>query len=230
YRLFQPRRDADGAHSPASLLTQFGQLTTALLLGLYVLNLGYAYDGTFTRLQDYTFVSTTFTGLEEPGEPGNRFSESWPGHIPVPLPQQYLLGVDLQKKDFEDYSQPSYLRGEWKEGGWWYYYLYGLAVKTPHGTQFILLLAILTLLLRRARPGKTAAAGDLLVLLTPAAAVLVLVSAQTEFNHHLRYVLPIYGFTFVFCGVTIRWFEGQDVTSTAGGPAAREFTQQPRSH
>ncbi|QDU39565.1 hypothetical protein Mal4_39100 [Maioricimonas rarisocia] len=222
YRHFQPRRDADSAESPGSLPAQILQLAAALLLGLYVLNLGYAYDGTFTRLQDYTFVSTSFTGLEEPGEPGNRFAESWPGHIPVPLPQQYLLGVDLQKKDFEDYSQPSYLRGEWKEGGWWYYYLYGLAVKTPHGTQLMLLLAILTLFLRRGQPERAAGAGDMLVLLTPAVVVMVLVSAQLEFNHHLRYVLPVFGFTFVFCGVTIRWFETQPVPGSVDAPPSTQ--------
>ena len=27
----------------------------------------------------------------------------------------------------------SYLRGEWRKEGWWYYYLYGLAMKVPLG-------------------------------------------------------------------------------------------------
>jgi len=33
-----------------------------------------------------------------------------------------------------------------KDGGWWYYHLYGLAVKTPHGTQFLLALAVVLMI------------------------------------------------------------------------------------
>jgi hypothetical protein len=55
---------------------------------------------------------------------------------------------------------------------------------------------------REAGPG---AAGretrrDLLCLLVPPLAILALVSSQTGFNHHLRYVLPAYPFAFVFIG------------------------------
>ena len=50
------------------------------------------------------------------------------------MPKQYVLGFDSQKKDLEHFGQKSYLRGEWKDGGWWYYYFYGLLVKVPCGT------------------------------------------------------------------------------------------------
>ena len=38
---------------------------------------------------------------------------------------------------------------------------------------------------------------DEIVLLTPAVAVLTLVSSQTGFNHHLRYILPMFPFVFI---------------------------------
>ncbi|MEZ6128057.1 MAG: phospholipid carrier-dependent glycosyltransferase [Planctomycetaceae bacterium] len=240
------------------------QLIGILLLGLYVLNLGYGFEGTGTSLKEFQFVSTTLTGLEESGEAGNRFAGTWTGEIPVPFPAQYVLGMDVQRHDFEDYGQMSYLNGEWQDGGWWYYYLYGLAVKTPHGTQCLLLATVLLLCTTRwttrsqvppgnAHPrssastpvagGKSTEAGveqeaelpgrvfrggasereergqrDLLILLTPAMAVLVLVSSQTEFNHHLRYVLPIFGFLFVLAGLPGRWCErlaiGNNVTAS----------------
>jgi len=38
------------------------------------------------------------------------------------------------------------------------------------------------------------------VLLTPALAVLAIVSSQLAFNHHFRYILPGLGFLCVFCG------------------------------
>ncbi|HET6880592.1 MAG TPA: phospholipid carrier-dependent glycosyltransferase [Pirellulales bacterium] len=187
------------------------QCVFILLLGLYVLNFGYAFDGSFTPLKRFAFVSRSLTGLPKAGEIGNRFSGTWAGEIPVPLPEQYVRGIDLQKRDFEGYPQISYLRGEWKRGGWWYYYVYGLAVKTPHGTQILLVIAAFTLLAFKSKtvrgiPARAFVERDLAVLLAPAVAILILVSSQTEFNHHLRYAFPALGFAFVFCGNVSLWF------------------------
>jgi hypothetical protein len=185
-----------------------------LAFALYVLNLGYGFNGSFTKLKEFTFISKTLTGLTKSGEPGNRFFDSWLGQLPIPIPRQYLRGIDLQKKDLEDHSEPSYLRGEWKHGGWWYYYLYGLAVKTPHGTQLLILGAFLTVAALRSRWRPTLLTcdvhpRDLLVLLAPALTILILVSSQLAFNHHLRYILPAFGFLFVLCGANSLWFHSR---------------------
>ena len=60
---------------------------------------------------------------------------------------------------------------------------------------------------------------DVIVLLSPALAVLILVSSQLEFNHHVRYVLPVLGFTFVFTGVTACWLR-----VAAGRPVLKRST------
>jgi hypothetical protein len=197
-----------------SRLSQLPMLAVILLLGLYCINLGYGFDGTLTQLKDFTFVSRALAGSQYSDRGGNRFAGSWLGHLPVPLPKQYVLGIDAQKTDFEDYGRPSYLHGVWRHGGWWYYYLYGLAVKSPHGSQMLVLVAILTVLTRwcvhdRANREQPGSAGPLEVftLLAPALTVLFLVSSQTAFNHHLRYVLPAFGFVFVFAGAVAYWFE-----------------------
>jgi 4-amino-4-deoxy-L-arabinose transferase-like glycosyltransferase len=219
----QPSADRD-LYSQVTI-QHFLQLAAIITVALYVLNLGYGFDGTCTRLRNFTFVSHAFTGVK-PGEPGNRFAASWTGSLPVPVPKQYLRGIDLQKKDFEDYGRYSYLRGEWKDGGWWYYYLYGLVVKMPHGTQLLLLLALSALFScgrtdendnssshlcgsggRQARSRHLLVQCDLLALVVPPLALFVLVSSQLEFNHHVRYVLPVMGFIFVFSGITARWFQ-----------------------
>lgn len=192
--------------SQTGFKTQILQLCSILLLSLYLLNLGYGLDDVFTPLKEYTFISSAFTGLEESGEQGNRFRGTIMESIPVPLPKQYLLGVDVQKHDFEDYGQPSYLRGEWKDGGWWYYYLYAFAVKTPHGTQLLLLLALISLWLLRRSTHRIWQWPSLVILLMPAILIFVLVSAQLEFNHHFRYVLPSFGFLFVLAGINGNWF------------------------
>ena len=121
------------------------QMGLILLLGLYVLNLGYGFEGSFQKLGDYGFVSETLGGPIEDAEryspeARNRFEETWLAHLPVPLPKNYVMGIDLQRWDFER-KMWSYLRGEWRMGGWWYYYLYALAVKVPLGTWVLVLLA-----------------------------------------------------------------------------------------
>ncbi len=123
------------------------QMGVILLLGLYVLNLGYGFEGSFQRLGEYGFVSETLGGPKDEGQMAyapqgrNRFEGTWLAHLPVPLPKNYLMGIDLQRWDFER-KMWSYLRGEWRLGGWWYYYLYALAIKVPLGTWVLVLLAV----------------------------------------------------------------------------------------
>lgn len=209
---------ASGRRQPSetSKRRQTLQLASSLLLGLYLLNLAYAFDGSFTQLKEFTFVSETLAGEEDAGQGGNRFAGSRLGELPVPLPAQYVLGLDTQKRDFEDYGQPSYLRGEWRDHGWWYYYLYGCLVKVPHGTQLLFVLAVVVTIWQACRasggrqPSESADAVEIspawrdeFVLLAPAVCLFMLVSSQTEFSHHFRYVLPSLGLLAIFLGKPI---------------------------
>ena len=151
---------------------QFGQavqIGAILLVGLYVVNLGYTFEGSFQRLGNYRFISRTLGGpVGEGSTPGqhigrNRFADSWLMAVPIPVPRNYLLGMDAQKEGFER-NFWSYLRGEWQRGGWWYYYLYALAIKVPLGTWVLIVLALWTGLCRR---GYSADWRDELVLLAP---------------------------------------------------------------
>jgi hypothetical protein len=181
---------------------QAGQLGVLLVFGLYTVNLGYAFEGSFQRLGEFRFDSKALGGVErDPTSPGlevqgNRFAGTWLGALPVPVPRNYLLGIDVLKHAFEE-QKPSYLRGEWRRGGWWYYYLYALAIKVPLGTGLLLLLAAAFKLCRAGPPVRLR---DELVLLAPAVLILVFVSSQTGFNHHLRYVLPALPFAFIWAG------------------------------
>ena len=178
---------------------QLGPLALILATAVYTINLGYRFEGTGARLDSFRFVSITLGGHGVEA-PGNRFAGTALGRIPVPLPANYVRGADIQKWDF-DRKLPSYLRGEWRIGGWWYYYLYGLGVKTPLGT---LALVGLALGLSVARPRLYARWRDEATLLAPSVLVLTLVSSQTGFNHHLRYVLPALPFLFIWASKTAR--------------------------
>ena len=76
-----------------------------------------------------------------PLEGANRFAGTWFGNLPVPVPANMVQGIDTQRYDFER-GLPSYLRGQWADHGWWYYYLYALAIKEPLGTWCLVVLAV----------------------------------------------------------------------------------------
>jgi hypothetical protein len=174
------------------LSKQAAQLVTMLLLGTYIINLGYGFEGSLARLDSYRFQSTLMCADDSSG---NRFAKTAVGRLLVPLPANYLLGVDAQKSDFEniDGNRKSYLRGRWYKRGWWWYYCYVLAVKETLGTWGIFIIAVtlrLRVLHRRYRDTRIASWRDELVLLAPGVTLFVLASSQTGFSHHLRYVVP----------------------------------------
>lgn len=181
-------------------LRELGMLTVCMLIGLYIINLGYGFEGSFTHLRDFRFVSAALATnghtKNVATEGGNRFAGSWLGSLPVLLPTNYLLGIDQQKRDFEEYYEPSYLRGEFQDRGWWYYYLYALAIKVPIGTWLLLLLAATIRLWKKVRVSWR----DEFILLSPAIVILTFVSSQTGFSEHMRYVLPAFPFVFVWIG------------------------------
>jgi hypothetical protein len=187
--------DGDGVFRTG--LHRLGKLGAMIVLSVVVINFGYCFEGSFGRLGDCRFYSHILKGSKPTDyaySPGNRFTDSWLGTLPVPLPDNFVRGIDMQKWDFEK-SRRSYLHGEWKSGGWWYYYLYALAVKLPVGTLLLGALAIVATLFKG---GYCAKSQDELVLLMPFVAIFVLVSSETSFSIHSRYVLPALPFVFIW--------------------------------
>ncbi len=187
-------------------LREAAGLGVMLIVALFALNAGYAFSGACERLGDYTFVSSTLAGTSPDGAAGyrgNRFATSSLRWIPVPVPRDFLLGLDTQKRDFEN-KMWSYLRGEWRLGGWWYYYTYAFAVKTPIGSQLLIGASLAMMLLGVPRGPMLGEA----VLLVTAAAVTFVVSVNTGFNHHFRYVAPALPLLYVLAGRNAHWLRG----------------------
>lgn len=196
------RRDAGPTgQATISFWQQVRQGLAMVGVSVAVINLGYEFQDTGKPLGRYVFGSRTLGG-EAPKDvsyavlPINRFKDHWYGAIPVPVPSEFLAGIDRQKVDFELRLQ-SYLRGQWQRGGWWYYYLYGLAVKMPLGVLALIVGGLILTSIGHASSGRIV---DECFVWLPVLAVLVLVSSQTGFNHHLRYVLPIFPFAFLGAG------------------------------
>lgn len=195
-------------------LREAGMLALRMAIGLYILNLGYGFEGSFKSLGEYRFVSELFTAgkdaesisdspdIEDKVQNStNRVTENYLNALPVPLPANYLLGIDIQQKTFESYDRHFYLRGEWSDEGWWYYYLYAAVIKVPLGIWGIGAFCLTTTLTtRRSNGAGYGLWRDEFVLLLPAVTIFVTVSAKTGNNEHFRYVLPAFPFIFCFLG------------------------------
>lgn len=121
------------------------------------------------------------------------------GAVPLPLPSEMLQGMDYLKWEFET-GMPCYLLGEWKFRGWWYFYLVAMAVKIPIG--YFVLMAIGSGSMAASFMRQDAKRGEWMI---PLVAVLfiVQVSSQTGFTHHLRYVLPAFGFLYILAARSV---------------------------
>lgn len=169
------------------------------IICLLLVNAMYLFDGTLLAAREYDFVSEAFERLvERPIQASEDASNSIVGllrRIPIPLPKEYLIGIDVQRRDFEG-RWPSYLLGQWSDDGWWYYYLVGFVVKEPLGFWGILAVGAMSLLaVKRVRFRRYA------VLTAPAWITLIFISTQTGMNHHLRYALPFYPAAYLLAGL-----------------------------
>jgi hypothetical protein len=126
---------------------------------------------------------------------GNRFKDQFIGNIIIPLPQDYVQGIDIKKRDFETGLDSTYLRGTHARHGWWYYYLYALLIKTPLGTIGLFLLAIFCTFFQKS---YNASWRDEMVIFLPGIGLLVFVSSQTGFSVHSRYIIPALPFFFIW--------------------------------
>lgn len=178
-------------------------------MAIFILNLTYLFTGTGKLLSEYEFFCQTLSGKVE--GPGNRFENIVLAKLPVPLPESFVVGIDLQKRDFEQ-GMWSYLAGEHKFRGWWYWYLYAIVVKTPDGVLGLALMALVRFCwsarggywkLNPAVDGR-ARIHEVLLVVLPMLGVLVFVSSQTGFSRYLRYVLPAYPFAFILISQVFR--------------------------
>jgi len=183
----------------------------APLLAVVAVNFVYEFQGSFRRLGDYNFHCHALTRIAEPlrqdvGAAGavlereycarNRFRRTFLEGVRVPLPKAYITGLDIQKSH-SDYGLRCYLRGHWRQRGWWFYYLYALAIKMPLGTFVVAAVALVTAV--GACAYRRSLQEEMLVAV-PATAFLVLVSSQTGLDSGLRYLLPAFPFAFISAG------------------------------
>ena len=213
----QPER---GLRNARGWLREGSMLLGVLALGITVINLGYGFERSFQPLGEFRFRSELLNGKSHEPEGlrgnANRFAGTCWASLPVPLPANYLQGIDTERWDFECGLPTSYLHGQWALHGWWYYYLYALAIKLPLGTWCLILMAVPCSFSAHYR----SAWRDELVLFLPIVAILTLVSSQTGFSIHSRYIIPILPFMYVWCSKVARSIEVRRRVVAAGATLA----------
>ncbi len=176
-----------------------GHMLLMVVLSLYVINVGYAFESPLEPLGDFHLGQKLLSPLG-----GSSWVARGLAALPVPLPANYLRGIDeiLRIRD----SRPwTYLAGERQAGGWWYFYPYALLVKTPLGTLVLLELACLLSFLPRYSAGWR----DEVFLVLPIGVLLVFVNSSGT-SQVLRYVLPIFPLAYIWASKAGRSFANGD--------------------
>lgn len=162
-------------------------------IALLIFNSTYFFSGTFQPIGDFKFCSKLLGGEDATiSTPSNRFVATCVVNIPCILPKDAVLGLDYLAYETET-KKWSFLRGEWKKGGWLHYYLLTVVYKTPEPMLVLTLTGFWGMLqafyFRKLQKTQVLA---LLLLFFPSAFSFFFISAHTGFNHHHRYVLFVY--------------------------------------
>jgi hypothetical protein len=170
-----------------------------LLTALILINIGFSFEKTFTKLGDYKFESRTFTSLQS--------SSPLLRSLPVPVPYAYLRGLDLGKCKQETGagSGRPYLMnllGSPKKGGFKRYYIIAFLYKVPIATQLILFMAVISLI-RYRHQIKFWQNEAFLIIPT---LVFFIAFSLTGAQLGIRYILMIFPFLFVLSSrIAIGW-------------------------
>ncbi len=114
------------------------------------------------------------------------------------LPEAYLWGLTYTLDTTRE--RDAFLRGRTSRTGWWWFFPYAVAVKTPLGLFGLLGLAVVA-----ARRSAAAAPHSLLVPLWVLLGVYSLIAVGSHLNIGHRHMLPVYPVLFVLAGGAGRW-------------------------
>ncbi len=162
------------------------RMTQAVLMLLLVVNLAYRFQGTFNPIGSTHWVS----GL------GQTVDRILPDAIPIPLPGDFVAGLDEEHLAAEHGEFPSFLMGHWKLGGHPFYLPAVLLFKLPLSFWTAL---ILSLIWRRHQPGHR----DQQLIWIPSLMMIVSFMLFTNADVGLRYLLPAFVLVMIWTGAVL---------------------------
>ena len=114
------------------------------------------------------------------------------------LPEAYLYGFTYVVSNARE--RPAFLMGQYSDTGWWYFFPFCLAVKTPLVSLLVIFIAALALVDNRNRDAWYALSPLFCFFAVYWAAA---VSANINIGH--RHILPVYPAMFIVAGAAARW-------------------------
>ena len=171
---------------------------------MLIINLGYAFKGSFSSLHDYREWFQSEASSESPDVAAtlppirDGVIATCLDTVPIPLPRAYVEALILGKY-FNATGLghgPTYLLGKVSQYGHWYYFLVAFILKTPLSIIALLVLAIWMTIKSRQSP----ATSDETSLLVTAGIIFLFFSFCTTAQIGIRYILPMYPFLYVFLG------------------------------
>jgi hypothetical protein len=183
----------EGAPRPR-ILKLTAMWLAALAVSLIVLNAGYFFRGSFGKVETYAFQSAALKRA------ATDFSAL--GRMPVPLPRDYLTGLDHQRQIMEQ-KHPVFLDGQWSEDGFPGYYAWAMFYKLPHALQLLSLLVLFWVVMPGSRPRRLVTQATILL---PAIVVLA-VAESSPMQLGIRYVLPMLPFIILFASQAAGWLD-----------------------
>lgn len=171
-------------------------LVMSLVRFMVIDGLYFFHDVGFTLSQWHSGRSSLAAILDCLG--GSRMT-AWIREIPLPIPLEYLLGLDCQLRDTEQ-LQSAYLLGQGGMGGWWYWYAACCLFKVP--LPVLLLFGLATSRVPSVLRCRDPVYWATLCLLIPAAQVALAITAATGTgsNAAFRYLIPSLALLCVWVG------------------------------
>lgn len=173
-----------------------GRLVVLLLalMGASLVTLAacYRFQGLFERWDSLAFQSVDLRTIHE--------LTVACGPIPVPIPRDFLLGLDAQRAIMES-AHPTFLNGEWSLTGFRSYFLLAIAYKLPLAMWGMALGGFVWI----ARQFHRIQALHSISYLAPVG-ILLLIASFSSMQLGVRYVMPVIPLLAMAAGVSSHWF------------------------
>jgi hypothetical protein len=173
------------------------------VVNIFIINAGYYFQGSFTRLGDYRFMSHLFQSVQQ----------LFPSSLPLPFPKPFTDGLDMAKyydqvgggiDKVSSFGKVTIL-GESRTGsGIWYYYFVSIFYKTP--VAYFILYIWSSIILLRQQSFRNFMKNEFFLLL-PVAYFLLLMSFLYQTQCGIRHIVFIYPFIFILSGVVMNYLQ-----------------------
>lgn len=177
---------------PLTRRAAFQRWGVLLLSAWLCLNAAYLFRGFGTSLKDFPFASQSAHAWQQRLGPL--------AALPVPLPRDYVAGIDRQKAVMEA-DHAVFLDGELSTTGFVHYYLMTLLYKWPHSIHVLLLWAAM-----RSLGSRTTVAWRRRMWCVVPAVMMFVVASSSGMQLGIRYVLPAIPLLLLFASeIAAQW-------------------------